>query len=51
MVKAMRYLMIRINCLMQGHDWREMSGSAGVYDRCHRCYVERAQRDAPRPVS
>jgi hypothetical protein len=51
MAMAMRYLMIRINCLMHGHDWRETSGSSGVYDRCHRCYTEKASRDAaPRAV-
>ena len=33
--------MMRINCLMHGHDWRVTTGSAGQYHRCWRCYLER----------
>ena len=37
----MRYLVMRINCMVSGHDWRETSGPQGMYDRCWRCYLER----------
>ena len=51
MPKAMRYLVLRINCLVSGHSWRETSGSAGVYDRCSRCYSERAAREGARSAT
>ncbi len=38
---GMKYLVMRIKCLMHGHDWRETTGSSGRYHRCWRCYLER----------
>ena len=45
MAGQMRYLVMRINCLVHGHDWRETSGAGGSYQRCWRCYSERAQHE------
>jgi hypothetical protein len=38
---TMMYLVLRMRCLVQGHDWRETSSPVGIYDRCWRCYSER----------
>jgi hypothetical protein len=46
MAVAMRYLKMRISCMVHGHDWRETSGSSGAYHRCWRCYSEREAREA-----
>jgi hypothetical protein len=50
MPKGMRYLTMRLGCLVRGHDWREASGSTGVFRRCRQCHTERARRKADRPA-
>jgi hypothetical protein len=37
----MKYFVMRLNCLMHGHDWRDQTSRAGEYRRCWRCYLER----------
>jgi hypothetical protein len=44
----MKYLKMRLNCMMRGHDWRHTSGAGGSYERCWRCYSERSAA-APEP--
>jgi len=37
----MRYLSLRLSCMLKRHDWRETTSPYGPYQRCRHCYAEK----------
>jgi hypothetical protein len=37
----MSYLVLRLRCMLHGHEWRETTGPTGMFQRCRNCYIER----------
>ena len=37
----MSYFVLRLRCMLHGHEWRQTTSARGLFMRCRNCYIER----------